>query len=232
MKVPTPLRTTPGSQLLADAGSRNLLSEAAYRALQSKLVQIEIMPGEQLNEKELRDSLNLGASPVREAIRRLAFERLVAIFPRSGTFATEIALRPLRDTTEMRLPLEDLAARLASQRGSLTEKENLVEIADRQHQATDLQECINLDATFHRSIYAMTRNEFLVDSLGIYLNLALRQWYYCSKVIKTPDGVGVDNRPVAAAIMAGDAETAGKLLCAHIQHDSQQVHDILAAYGL
>jgi DNA-binding GntR family transcriptional regulator len=209
-----------------------LLSESAYQALRSSLVQVEIMPGEQLNENELKKSLGLGASPVREAIRRLEFEKLVAIFPRSGTFATEIALRPLRAITELRLPMEDLAAQLASQRGSLAEKENLIDLAERQYQTTDLQECITLDATFHRSIYAMTRNEFLADSLNVYFNLALRQWYYCSKVIQTPDWISVDNRPIAAAIMASDAETAGQHLREHIRHDSQEVHDILTAYGL
>ncbi|MEU7708775.1 GntR family transcriptional regulator [Streptomyces nodosus] len=216
----------------AEAGAPNLLSESAHAALRSRLVRCEIMPGERLSEAELRSSLQLGASPVREAIRRLEFEQLVVIFPRSGTFATEIALKDSRSVMELRLQLEGLAATLACTRGSRAEKEDLAALAERQFRTTDLQECIDLDAAFHRSLYRMTRNDYLITSAEIHFNLALRQWYFCSKVVQTPDWTGVDHRPLAAAIADGDAATADAHIREHVLHDSQQVVTILTDYGL
>ncbi|MFB7459196.1 GntR family transcriptional regulator [Streptomyces sp. NPDC056188] len=128
----------------AEAGSANLLSESAHAALRSRLVRCEIMPAERLSEAELRSSLGLGASPVREVIRRLEFEQLVVIFPRSGTFATDIALKDSRSVMELRLQLEGLAAALACTRGSKAEKDDLVALAERQFGTTDLQEYIDL----------------------------------------------------------------------------------------
>lgn len=216
----------------AEETSPNLLSEHAYTELQSRLVRVEIMPGERLSEAELKVSLGVGASPVREAIRRLEFEKLVKVFPRSGTFATDIALRDSRSVTELRLSLEALAASLACVRGSKAEKEHLIALAERQSAASDLQECIDLDAAFHRSMYRMTRNEYLVSTLDIHFNLALRLWYFCSKVVKTPDWTGVDHRPLAAAIAGNDTEHVSDLIREHVSHDSQQVVDILTDYGL
>jgi DNA-binding GntR family transcriptional regulator len=210
----------------------SLLSESAYELLRSRLVKVEIMPGTRLNESDLKASLGLGASPVREAIRRLEFERLVAIYPRSGTFATDIALKDSRSVTEFRIEMEALAATLASKRGSKAEKDRLVELAESQYQTSDLQKCIDLDAAFHRSMYRMTRNDYLADTLDIYFNLALRQWYFCSQVVQTPDWTGVDHRPLAAAIAAQDVEAAARHIRDHVRHDSEQILGILTAYGL
>ncbi|MEV7013874.1 GntR family transcriptional regulator [Streptosporangium sp. NPDC051022] len=210
----------------------HLLSESACAALRSRLVRVEIMPGERLSEPELRASLGVGTSPVREAIRRLEFEKLISIYPRSGTFATDIALKDSRSVMELRLEVEGLAAALACARGSKAEKEQLAEIAQRQFETDDLQLCIDLDAAFHRGMYRMTRNDYLTSTAEIHFNLALRQWYFCSKVVRTPDWTGVDHRPLAEAIAGDDAESAARHIREHVLHDSQQIVDILTNYGL
>ncbi|MFI9628911.1 GntR family transcriptional regulator [Streptomyces sp. NPDC052042] len=215
-----------------EASAPNLLSASAYNALCSRLVRCEIMPGERLSEPELRSSLGFGASPMREAIRRLAFERLVVVYPRSGTYATDIALKNSRSVTELRLELEALAAVLACRRGSDAEKRHLLALAEQQAETTNLQECIDLDAAFHRAMYAMTRNEHLSATAEIHFNLALRQWYFCSKVVKSPGGTAVDHRPLAEAIVRQDAEAAAEHIREHVLHDSQKVVRILTDYGL
>ncbi|MEU8268034.1 GntR family transcriptional regulator [Sphaerisporangium sp. NPDC049002] len=215
-----------------EPSASSLLSESATARLRSRLVRVEIMPGERLSEPELRTALGVGTSPVREAIRRLEFEKLVVIYPRSGTFATDIALKDSRSVMELRLQLEGLSAALACGRGSRTEKERLAEISERQYETDDLQQCIDLDAAFHRSMYQMTRNDYLATTAEIHFNLALRQWYFCSKVVETPDWTGVDHRPLAAAIAEGDPEAASEHIRKHVLHDSQQIADILTNYGL
>ncbi|MCW3815877.1 GntR family transcriptional regulator [Micromonospora sp. DR5-3] len=221
-----------GALVGVDQTGNALLSESAYAQLCSRLVRAEIMPGDKLVESALRADLGLGLSPVREAIRRLEFEKLVVIYPRSGTYATEIALKDSRSVMELRLELESLATTLACSRGSKAEKEQLVALAEEQAQTTDLQRCIDLDAAFHESIYRMSRNEYLVATARVYFNLALRQWYFCSKVVTTPDWTGVDHRSMAAAVAAEDAATATEQMREHVRHDSQQVFEILTNYGL
>ncbi|MFG3702233.1 GntR family transcriptional regulator [Micromonospora sp. NPDC047620] len=221
-----------GALVGIDQTGTALMSQSAYASLCSRLVRAEIMPGDRLVENDLRADLGVGLSPVREAIRRLEFEKLVVIYPRSGTYATEIALKDSRSVMELRLELESLATTLACRRGSKAEKEQLVALAEEQARTTDLQRCIDLDAAFHKGIYLMSRNEYLKTTARIYFNLALRQWYFCSKVVTTPDWTAVDHRPLAAAVADDDASTAAEQMREHVRHDSQQVFEILTNYGL
>lgn len=214
------------------ASQKQLLADEAYQRLSELLVRLEIMPGEQLNEAELSRKLGLGLSPIRGALRRLEFDKMVVIAPRSGTFAAEIALRSFRSISETRQPLEELAARLASNRGSAREKQELLELAHAQREAATLQSTIDFDAEFHRRIYAMTRNEYLAHTLNVYFNHALRQWYYCSKVVQAPAWSTVDNVPTASAILAGEADAAAQHMGEHVREDSEEVLAILTAYGL
>ncbi|RGC69274.1 HTH-type transcriptional repressor CsiR [Micromonospora sp. MW-13] len=221
-----------GALVGTEQAGNALLSESAYASLCSRLVRAEIMPGDRLVENDLRADLGVGLSPVREAIRRLEFEKLVVIYPRSGTYATEIALKDSRSVMELRLELESLATTLACGRGSKAEKEQLVALAEEQARTTDLQRCIDLDAAFHQCVYLMSRNEYLNATARIYFNLALRQWYFCSKVVTTPDWTAVDHRPLAAAVAAADEAAAAEQMREHVRHDSQKVFEILTNYGL
>ncbi|MGH3659411.1 MAG: GntR family transcriptional regulator [Micromonosporaceae bacterium] len=213
-------------------GDRNLLSQTACDALRRKLVRVDIMPGERLSEPDLRKSLGVGTSPVRDAMRRLEFEHLVVVYPRSGSYATGIALKDSRSVREARLELEGLAATLACQRGSDAEKRHLADLAEEWYATAELQRRIDLGAAFHRAMYGMTRNDYLAATAEIHLNLALRQWHFCSRVVRTPDWAGPDHRRLAAAITSRDPEEAGRRIREHVSHHSDQIVDILAGYGL
>jgi DNA-binding GntR family transcriptional regulator len=83
-----------------------LLSDRAYAALRDRLVSLEIPPGAPIDEEALTGQLGVGRTPVREAIRRLALERLVVVYPRRGTFAATINITSLTDITDVRVQLE------------------------------------------------------------------------------------------------------------------------------
>src|SRR3954451_9842651 len=72
-----------------------LLADRAYAELRDRIVPRPIAPGEPINEDALGRELEMGRTPVREAIKRLALERLVTVYPRRGTFASEINITDL-----------------------------------------------------------------------------------------------------------------------------------------
>ena len=80
-----------------------LLSDRAYAALRDRLVDLQIAPGAPIDEDALTRELGVGRTPVREAIRRLALEGLVVVYPRRGTFATAINITSLSDITDVRV---------------------------------------------------------------------------------------------------------------------------------
>ena len=60
------------------------LSELAYRELRRLIVTLELAPGSPVSEAELSERLGLGRTPIREALRALAAERLIDVYPRRG----------------------------------------------------------------------------------------------------------------------------------------------------
>ena len=76
-------------------GARELLADRAYDELRDRIVTLRIAPGEPIDEDGVGEELGMGRTPVREAIKRLALENLVTVFPRRGTFASEINITDL-----------------------------------------------------------------------------------------------------------------------------------------
>ena len=63
---------------------------------------LDIRPGSPINEDQLSASLGMGRTPIREALKRLAHERLVVAYPRRGTFATDVNITDLAHISEVR----------------------------------------------------------------------------------------------------------------------------------
>src|SRR3954453_20812440 len=155
-----------------------LLADRAYAALRDRIVALRIAPGEPINEDALGRELEMGRTPVREAIKRLALENLVTVFPRRGTFASEINITDLAPLPAVRQQLEGHAAYRAAERltgARRAELEALLERIDAPDGA-DRDELIELDAEIHRFVHRASANPYLEETLGRYFNLSLRIW--------------------------------------------------------
>ena len=95
---------------------RELLADRAYAELRDRIVTLRIPPGAPIDEDVLGRELEMGRTPVREAIKRLALENLVTVFPRRGTFASEINITDLAHISDVRTQLEAHAAARAAER--------------------------------------------------------------------------------------------------------------------
>src|SRR6184192_466143 len=82
------------------------------------IVSVELRPGAVIDERGLMERLGIGRTPIREALRRLAQEKLVEVFPRRGMFVTRVDVRDLARLCEVRALLEPEAARLAAERAT------------------------------------------------------------------------------------------------------------------
>jgi len=89
-------------QVVATSQAGELLADRAYAELRDRIVALVIAPGAPINEDALGRELEMGRTPVREAIKRLALENLVTVFPRRGTFASEINITDLAQISDVR----------------------------------------------------------------------------------------------------------------------------------
>lgn len=192
------------------------LAEQAYYAIRELIVSLAIAPGAPLQEDRLCEELGLGRTPVREAIKRLEADRLVVIYPRRGTFASEINITDHALLADVRRQLEGLAAARAAQRASAEDRELASSLLARLGEGgSDSAALIRLDAEVHAAIYRFTKNRYLEATLVQYYNLARRIWrVFLDQVDLARHLEG--HRALLQAILDGDASGASRLAVGHV----------------
>ena len=126
-----------------------------YADLRAELVSLKRLPGEPISEAELAKSYGFSRTPAREAVRKLADEGLVEIFPQSGTFVSRIPLAALPEAIVIRKALEETSARLAAERARRSQIIALLARLERQREASracDRDAFHQTDEAFHRAI--------------------------------------------------------------------------------
>lgn len=86
--------------------SKRGLSDIAYTQIKSLILEFKLKPGQFVNESQLQEMLNLGRTPVREAVLRLAGDDLVKIHPRKGIEIASISPKSIYDIFQVRLLME------------------------------------------------------------------------------------------------------------------------------
>ena len=99
-----------------DAPSARLVAERAYLDMRDRIVRLRLAPGTVLREDALMGEMKIGRTPLREAVKRLALEDLVAVQPRRGTFVSGVEASDIVHIKEVRAELEGYAAELAALR--------------------------------------------------------------------------------------------------------------------
>ncbi|MFD9207940.1 GntR family transcriptional regulator [Streptomyces sioyaensis] len=209
-------------------GTPPSLTDQAYEAIRDLIVTLQIRPGAPISEEQLMRRLGLGRTPIHQAIKRLESERLVAIFPRRGTFATEVNITDLALITEVRLQLEGHAAYSAAKRRTRAEQEELRRLLEEfDEPATTDADLMRLDTEVHRAIYRCTHNSYLEATLGSYYNLATRIWHLFLDRLPDVSEHIEQHRPLLEAIIAGHADQACDLACTHVSQFESTVRSAL-----
>jgi DNA-binding GntR family transcriptional regulator len=99
---------------VAQALQPTSLAERAYSAIRELIVSLELAPGAVIDERELMERLEIGRTPVREALRRLAALGLVSFVPNRGVRVRTISRDELHEAFMVRAELESLATEVAA----------------------------------------------------------------------------------------------------------------------
>ena len=213
----------------ARSGSGELLADRAYVELRDQIVTLAIPPGAPINEEALGRELDLGRTPIREAIKRLALENLVCVYPRRGTFVSEINITDLAHISDVRVELEGHAAYRAAQRLTPSQREELdgllEEIARRAN--PDADALMGLDARVHRFMYRCAGNPYLRDTLERYLNLSLRIWYLVLGRLPHLFERVHEHGELLHAIRNGDADRARVIAAEHVATFEREIRGVL-----
>jgi len=203
------------------------LADRAYEAIRELIITLELEPGAVINERELIERIGIGRTPVREALRRLAQEHLVEVYPRRGMFVAAVDVRELARLSEVRAVLEAEAARLAAERATDAERAELRALIAEIGGDLDDRGLIELDERIHRAIYRCSHNDLLEDTLEQYYMLALRIWMIAlDRQHELKDAVG-EHRTLLEAIHDGDGARAAATMRCHVEDFEQAMHRVL-----
>jgi DNA-binding GntR family transcriptional regulator len=209
---------------------RELLADRAYADLRDRIVTLRIAPGAPIDEDVLGGELGIGRTPVREAIKRLALEKLVTVFPRRGTFASDINITDLADISDVRMQLEGHAAYRAAERitpALRAELEELLSELDRSRGSDDTRVLMALDTRIHRFVHRAAGNPYLEESLGRYFNLSLRIWYLVLDRLPHLFTRVHEHDDLLRAIADGDPERARVIITEHIETFEREIRAVL-----
>ncbi|BEM84043.1 GntR family transcriptional regulator [Serratia marcescens] len=205
------------------------LNEQAYRRFKQALVTLSYKPGEYLNTAQVMNDLDMGRTPINQAIHRLANEGLLQIIPRKGVMVSPLSMDDALELIEVRLANEMLCMRLASQKITerqitmLTELNRQIEAAS---QERDRVRMMTLDHEFHQELAQIAGNNMLADILSVLHARAQRFWASTLSREGHMREVIDEHRAIIAALAAQDSAAAAAAAQAHIlSFRSALLHD-------
>ena len=189
------------------------LTDRAYDDLEELIITLKLAPGSPVSESDLSSWLGIGRTPIREALHRLARERLVTIFPRRGIIVSEINVTNQLLLLEVRRELERLIARSAARRANDEERAQFLDLAARFGHASKINDDINfmrIDREFNVLCSSASHNEFAGGAMSLIHALSRRFWYAYYKVAADMPLTAKLHGEIARLIAAGKVDPAGK----------------------
>lgn len=189
----------------------NTLADRAYQKLEEMLVTLQLRPGTLLSEQVLAKTLEVGRTPVREALRRLEHSGLVVILPRRGILVSELNVQTQLNLLETRREIERLLARLSAQRASADQRKEFAQISAELQQLSEHSDetmFARLDNRLTELEYEACRNVFAVRSMSMMHGLSRRFWVAHYRNYASLLDTAALHADLAAKIGGGDAASA------------------------
>lgn len=212
------------------------LAQAVVAGVKSRILDGSLAPGSKLpSEAQLSEEYAVSRTVVREAVTRLRAEGMVETFQGSGSFVLAMpdptsftveasAIRTHADVLAMidfRLGIESEAAYLAAMHRT-SDGADEVRAALAAFSTAGPEEAVEADFAFHRAVAAASGNRFyfeLLDSIGPMMIMLPRTRLpeeFSHTDAAHVERVRHEHDNVAAAVIAGDAETARAAMRVHL----------------
>jgi DNA-binding GntR family transcriptional regulator len=209
-------------QVAKTAQDTATLSENVFRRIQSAIVKGEIAPGSKISEPELARTYGISRGPLREAIHRLEGQRLVVRIPHVGARVVSLSHAEMIELYEIRESLEGMACRLAAERMSQAEIDELRAVLDTHERDAAFQAGVGYyqqegDFDFHYRIIQGSGNRTLSQMLCGELYQLVRMYRIrFSTTPNRPRQAFAEHHRILDAIADRDGELAELLMRRHI----------------
>jgi DNA-binding GntR family transcriptional regulator len=210
MAIKKNTKSPAGSKLDSES-----LSNQAYERIEELIVTMTLKPGSPVSEAQLSTMLNIGRTPIREAMQRLSREHLVLILPKRGIFIADLNPQKQLRVLETRRELERLICKKAAKRATAEERKEFERIAkDFRKAQKDKDESLFLkvDKELNELTVIAAKNEYSAAAMASLHGMSRRFWFGNSQHILNISDIAALHATVAEAISAGKDIEAGKAL--------------------
>jgi DNA-binding GntR family transcriptional regulator len=208
-------------------------AEEAFTVIRRQIERGQLTGGAKLTLQSLSDEMQMSLTPIREALRMLQAHGLVEYRPHHGHVVTRYSIPRAEEIYLLRETLEPLATRLAAQRASERELEEIRGLHEEFRAAAEKEDgeqgvVVDLNALWHRAVYEAAHSGFLDDFID-------RLWtgvpYQAIWFIHRRHRSVLDHSAVTEALLTREADAAGSAMLHHIERGKKATIEHLRAIG-
>ena len=198
-------------------------SQLVYRKLREAIEQGTLTPGQRVMEVEVAQWLKVSRTPVREALRRLENDGMLAIEPRTGLVVASLTRQAMLELYVMREVLEGTAARLCARHASDLEIMELEELVKREERLQGNFEALaRHNRLFHEAVHRGAHNRYLEKSLSAVND---SMWLLGKSQMLLPERAKLartEHAELLAVIRKRDPDAAEEAARRHVRSAQQQ----------
>jgi DNA-binding GntR family transcriptional regulator len=206
------------------------LADIAHSKLEELIVTLELPPGSLWSEAMLSERVGIGRTPVREAVQRLAWEKLVTIIRRHGIRISDIDPHEQMLVLELRREFEPLVASRAARRATVDERRYLSKIADSFMEAgatVDVMKFLRVHFESKRFVIACARNPFVANAFAPINALTRRFYFVYQRETKDVARAAALHAAVLKAIASGDEVAAAEAATAMVDYAEYYTRSVI-----
>lgn len=211
--------------------SRDALTDQVYARLRAQIMNLRLEPGRRLNIDQLSRELRVSATPIREALNRLASERVVQTEPFRGFRVERLLNRDeIRDLFDARAVIEIGAISTSVERLGTDDHDRLAALVEETQTIAgaddfDFAAFNAADEIFHRIIVAGSGNSFLLqawEGLNVHAQIARNFEGTSSTDAALADA---EHCQILAALVARDVDATRIHATRHIHRVCSRLND-------
>jgi len=213
---------TTAPDIAVSASSARSLTTLAFERLRQDILSGELRPQERLRIQALSERYAIGATAIREALSRLVPDGLVESEDQRGFFVAPVSRDDLIDLTQTRIEVEQMALRLAMERGDVEWESNLLSSLHRLSRTEPptsperARVWAQAHQQFHQALIAGCRSTWTLRLCRLLYEKSERYRNLSAQRTRTGDrDVAAEHRKLMDAAMARDTAAACKLLAEH-----------------
>lgn len=208
----------------AKSANKETLTDYAYKYIKDKIQNCDYMPGQLIYENQFNEDLNIGRTPIREALLKLSNEGLITIFPRKGMQINPIEKKKVKELYQVRKLLEPAVIQeykaMYPKDILLNYEQELAEYELNRENSLEADKAFyNMDIRFHSFFIEYTQNQMLIRMYNSVMECQYRLAIYGAKIKSTNRQHNYQQHlDIIRAVCAEDDEAIHQALLKHINY--------------